>query len=208
MASKSVRGTGRPAEPVVETAEPAPQTVQPEPVVEANDPASVLRRADFIEAEWYASTYFADPASETDVYAHYVTQGESAGNRPNRLFLPDWYRRTYGDSHAIGPCAAAHFVTEGVRLGLRPNPLFDPTYYIETNADVAASGMNPVVHFLRSGAEENRAPAKGIYPAWMRIRLIAENGMPANPLADYLDLVHSLEEAEKAVAVRAGEDVR
>ncbi len=134
---------------------------------------------------YYRSASRLQHATNTELAAHYVREGELKGLQPNPLFDPVYYRSQLS-APIDYPVLLTHYLEAGWQLGLRPHPLFDTAYYCKFNPEVIAAGVNPLVHFLASGGSEGRRPHP-LFHSWYYQHLVrALRNSKENPLLHYL----------------------
>ena len=134
---------------------------------------------------YYRSASRLRHATNTELAAHYVREGEAKGLQPNPLFDPLYYR-TQLEGSIDYSVLLLHYLEAGWQLGLKPHPLFDTAYYCRFNPDVIAAGANPLVHFLASGGSEGRRPHP-LFHSWHYRHLVpALKDSKENPLLHYL----------------------
>lgn len=138
---------------------------------------------DFIDAEWYRSTYIDVDFEFVEPAAHYLAVGAKEHRAPHPLFDTDWYIQQSPDLQDSDRNPLLHFLTRDDRSA-SAHPLFDGAWYLEQNADVRASGMNALKHYIRHGAKEGRSPHPLFDVPYYRERNAGQHF--DNPLLHYL----------------------
>ena len=85
---------------------------------------------------WYAARYPDALASGLDPLAHYLAEGDAAGNRPHPLFDPAFYSEQHPEIAQSAGARLKHYTEVGEPGGAPPKPLFEQRYYEEDNAQL------------------------------------------------------------------------
>lgn len=83
---------------------------------------NVIRKSEYLEADWYLDQYPDVRILEMDAAEHYLKYGAMLGRDPGPAFSTKFYVTAYPDVKESGTNPLVHFLLFGVSEGRTPHP--------------------------------------------------------------------------------------